>query len=113
VKKMLYTLAGHRSQMIIWRMHIACWILKDIKTHTGCVILIAFLLQQSLRESTRMLGYAYIACLVRYKYGTNTVKLSDTRTEASLGLCIHSNEHSCNTKMLYLIPATGFEMYKN
>jgi hypothetical protein len=36
-----------RPQMIIWRMRIACWIPT---AHTGCVILIAFQLQQWLQE---------------------------------------------------------------
>jgi hypothetical protein len=98
-----------RPQMIIWRMHIACWILKATKTHKGCAIPIDFPLQQSLRDSTRLLGYTYIACLVRYKHVSNSVKLSDTLTEASPGLCTHSNEHSCNTKMLFLIPATDLK----
>ena len=96
-KKMLYSFAGHKSQMIIWRMHIACWILKDIKTHTGCVTLNAFQLQQSLRESARMLCYAYIACLVRYKYVSNRVKLSDTWTEASL-VYVHTAMNTAVTR---------------
>jgi len=33
-------------QMTIWRMPFACWIPKGTNPHTGCVILIAFLLQQ-------------------------------------------------------------------
>jgi hypothetical protein len=43
-----------RPQMTIWRMSIACWIPKATNTHTGCVILIAFPLQQ-LHERASML----------------------------------------------------------
>ena len=98
--------------MIIWSMRIACWMLKATKTQTGCVILIAFPLQQSLRERVRILRYTYTACLVWHKYVSNSVKLPETLTEASLGLCTHSNEHSCNTKMLCLIPATDLKCIK-
>ena len=87
-------------------MHIACCKPKATNVHTDCVILIDFPLQQWLRERVSMLRYTYIACLVRYKYGSNSVKFSDTLTEAPFGLCTHSNEHSCNTEMLCLIPAT-------
>ena len=50
--------------MAIWRMRIACWIPKATNTHSGCVILIAFPLQQWLHEHVLMLRFTYIACLV-------------------------------------------------
>jgi hypothetical protein len=53
-----------RPQMTIWRMHITCWIPKATNTHTGCLMLIAFTLQQWLHERASMLRYTYIACLV-------------------------------------------------
>ena len=53
---------------IIRRMRIACWIPKATNTHTGCIILIAFPLQQWLYESTSMLRYTYAACLVIHIY---------------------------------------------
>jgi len=40
-----------RPQMTIWRMCIACWILKTTNIQTVCVILIVFPLYQWLRES--------------------------------------------------------------
>ena len=58
-----------RPQMTIRRMHIACWIPKATTTHTDCVILIAFSLQQCLRERASMLRYTYITCFVlRHSY---------------------------------------------
>ena len=42
-------------QMTIWRMRIACWIPKATNTHSEHVILIAFPLQQWLRERASML----------------------------------------------------------
>ena len=39
--------AGH---MTIWRMRIACWIIKATDIHSQYLILIAFQLQQWLRE---------------------------------------------------------------
>ena len=53
-----------RPEMTIWRLRIACWIPKATNTHAGCVILIAFPLQQWLHELATVLRYTYIACLV-------------------------------------------------
>jgi len=53
-----------RTQIVIWRMGIACWIPKATKTHSKYVILIAFPLQQLSHKRASMLGYTYIACLV-------------------------------------------------
>jgi hypothetical protein len=49
---------------IIWRMRIACWITKATETHTGFVILIAFLLKQWLHERVSVLWYMYLVCFV-------------------------------------------------
>jgi len=43
--------------MAMWRMRIACWLPKATNTHSGCVILIAFPLQQWLQEHAAMLRY--------------------------------------------------------
>jgi hypothetical protein len=52
--------------MIIRRMRVAPWIPKATNAHTGCVILIASLLQQWLHERTLILRYTCIACLVLF-----------------------------------------------
>ena len=57
-----------RLQMTVWRMRIACWIPKTTNTHSEYVILIAFPLQQWLRERASMLGYTYIACLLIFRH---------------------------------------------
>ena len=46
-----------KPQMTMWRMHIARWIPKATNTHTGCVIVIAFPLQQWLHERASLLRY--------------------------------------------------------
>jgi len=43
---------------------IVCWIPKASNIHIGCVILIAFPLQQWLHERASVLRYTYIVCLV-------------------------------------------------
>ena len=58
------TVERGRPQMTIWLMRIACWIPKATNTHTGCVILIAFPLQQLLHEFASLLRHTYIACIV-------------------------------------------------
>ena len=55
-----------RAPMTIWRKRIACWVPKATNTHSDCVILIAFPLQQWLHERASLLRYTYIACLVDY-----------------------------------------------
>jgi len=47
-------------QMTIWRMRIAYWIPKTKNTHSECVILVAFPLQQWLHERVSMSRYTYI-----------------------------------------------------
>jgi len=55
------TVKTDKPQMPIWRMRIACWIPKVTNTHSEDVILVAFLLQQSLHERTAVLPYTYTA----------------------------------------------------
>jgi len=53
-----------RPQMAVRRMRITCCIPKATNTHSECVILIAFPLQQWLHERASILRSTYIACLV-------------------------------------------------
>ena len=61
------TVQPDRPQMTTWRMRIACWKPRATNTHTVCVTLIAFPLQQWLHERASMLCYTYIASLVNNK----------------------------------------------
>jgi hypothetical protein len=62
-----------RPQTAIWRMGIACLIPRAINTHTDCVIIIVFPLQQWLHESASVLRYTYIACFVTLRVLLNAV----------------------------------------
>ena len=53
-----------RSQMAIWRMRIAWWILKATDTHLACVIFMGFPMQHCLHERASMFRYTYIDWLV-------------------------------------------------
>jgi len=53
--------------MTIWRMRIVCCIPKATNTQSGCVILIAFPLQQWLYGPASMLRYTYIAYLLNVR----------------------------------------------
>jgi hypothetical protein len=55
---------NQRGYVVIWCMHIVCWVTKATNTHSDCVIFIAFPLQQWLHEHASMLHHTYIACLV-------------------------------------------------
>jgi hypothetical protein len=46
--------------MTIWHMVIAWWVPEATNTHSGCEILIAFLLQIQLHERASMPRYTYI-----------------------------------------------------
>jgi hypothetical protein len=50
--------------MTIWRMSIACWIPKATDTHSEYVKLIAFPLQQWLKDRASVLRYTDTGCLV-------------------------------------------------
>jgi hypothetical protein len=54
------------DDIIIWRMRIACWILKATNIHSEYVILIAFPLQELLYERALMLRYMFIAHILHY-----------------------------------------------
>ena len=45
-------------------MRCACWVTRAADTHLEYVILLAFPLQQWLRERASVLRYTYLACLV-------------------------------------------------
>ena len=49
-----------RPQMAIWRMRIACWILKATRTHSEYVIRIAFPLQNYLHELASVIRHTCI-----------------------------------------------------
>jgi hypothetical protein len=70
-----------RSQTTIWPMRIACWIPKATYTHTGCVMLIAFPLQQWLHERASMLRYTYVACLVSRRNFISVAVIMSHRSE--------------------------------
>ena len=61
---MWYVRTGHRRQ---YKMaHVLCMLdNEDYKTHSECVILIAFPHQQWLRERASTLRNMFVACLVR------------------------------------------------
>jgi len=63
VERMLYSGADHRWQYK-WQMHFASWIPKATNTHSGCVKLIAFPMQEWLHEWASKLHYTHTACLV-------------------------------------------------
>jgi len=50
----------------IRRMRTAFWVNKDTHTHTECVTLIAFPLQQLLYERTSLLRHIYVFSLVQH-----------------------------------------------
>jgi len=61
-----YMVEPDRPQMrhVMRRMRFACWITKATDTHSQYNIFIAFPRQKLLHESTSVLRYMYIACLV-------------------------------------------------
>jgi len=66
---------SYSPPITIWCMHIACWIHKATNTHSECVILIAFPLQEWLHLCTLVLRYMYIACLVMLDQNPHLVRV--------------------------------------
>ena len=54
------TVKQDRPHMTMWRLSIACWILKTTNTHSEHVTLTAFPLQQWLGERASILFYTYV-----------------------------------------------------
>jgi len=48
--------------MTIWCMRIACWVPKTTNTHSGCVMLIAFPVQQWLHKCASVLYIHRLSC---------------------------------------------------
>jgi hypothetical protein len=69
---------------IIWRMRIACWMPKATNTHSEYAILIAFPLQQWLRERGRMLRHTHCACTVAYPPSIETIADAELRRVCAL-----------------------------
>ena len=57
-----------RPHMTIWRVRIACYILKTTNAHSEYVARIVFPLQRWLHERASMLRYTYIARLVQFYF---------------------------------------------
>jgi hypothetical protein len=53
-------------QVTLWRMRIACWILKSTNTCSECVDPYCFPLQPCLRKSASLLWWVYVVCLVYF-----------------------------------------------
>jgi hypothetical protein len=57
---------------VMRRMRVACWITNATNTHSECVIIIAFPVQQWIRERPSMLRHIYTAFLVT-SYGKTII----------------------------------------
>jgi hypothetical protein len=91
-----------RPQRTEWRMRIAYWIPESTNTHTECVILIVFPLQQWLHESAAMLRYKYIADVV-----INCVPNSDLCDSQLRYIVFHMTQFgsfSCHLCDAYMLP---------
>jgi hypothetical protein len=87
-------------------IRIACCIPKATDTHTECVILVAFPLQQWLHERASMLRYTYIACLVTASFKrlkseihANRLKNSVPNSQKHITSSCHIwRPHNCNVE---------------
>ena len=76
-----------RPQMTIFCTRIACWISKSTNTHSEYVILIAFPLQQWLREQANMSRFTYIARHAASHFAQQKAKFLCIRHFSSYVLC--------------------------
>jgi hypothetical protein len=95
------TVEPDRLQMTIWRMCIACWIIKATNTHSEYVARIAFPRQQRLHERTPMLRYivhylpCYVATLSKIRRRGNTFT-------KKINAYFHDNQCICDIKNTWL-----------
>jgi len=121
---------GRNTYDNIWRVRIACSIPKATNTHSGCVILIAFPLQQWLQERTSILSYTYIALLrfsVKYldPLETSGKYLTPCYTIQSSTFCPHTRycvflrfaqqpaniDYTCNmNRLVFTMESTAFSV---
>jgi len=93
--------------MTVWRMHIACWIPVATNTHTECVLLIAFPLQQWLHERASLLRYKYMACLVISFVPPTLLPKSDLCDSQLSYIVLHMAQFgslSCHLCDAYMLP---------
>jgi len=83
--------------MIIWHMGIACWIPKATDAYSGCVILIAFPLQQWLHKRTSVLHYTHNACLV-YTLVSRHFEILELLISIAFFLRVHFFKHPMPNK---------------
>jgi hypothetical protein len=81
-----------RSQMAVWRMGIACSILKAPKTYSEHVKLTASALQRWLHEHSLMLGYIYIYIYTAWLVGLSNANVRNSRLFSNYWLNKVSNE---------------------
>jgi hypothetical protein len=94
--KILYNRAGHRWQ------YGACWITKAKNTHAEYVILTAFPLKPRLHESSSMLPYTYIACLVNRCLSQINKKLTHTLLSATTNINRQQCDDLCTPRNKFL-----------
>jgi len=63
-----------RSQMTIWRTHIACWVRMATHTHSQYAMLIAFSTATTVACTRLSVTLRYIACIVFYYHVTVVIK---------------------------------------
>ena len=67
-------------QTKIWRMRIACWIIKAINTHPEYIIVIAFSLRQWLHKGASILRFTFFACLVfKFEFMSTICSIAQTK----------------------------------
>ena len=76
-----------RPRITVWRMCFTCWTDKVTNTQSEYVALIAFPLQHWLLESTSMLRYTYIVCLVN----TAVARVIDVQETCQAHKCREGN----------------------
>jgi hypothetical protein len=78
-----------RPQMMIWRMHIACWIPKATNINSEYVIPITFPLQQRLRERAPTLRCRNLATVLPVTVGPVAVGITNGYGLDGLGIESH------------------------
>ena len=100
-----------RPHLTVWRMRCSCWKTKATNTHSEHVIIIAFPLQQRLRERAAMLRYTHIARrgTVRQPYRTAVPQYYNVILQ-HLPLCYNYLQYSVHAVQVCSLEAIGYSV---
>jgi len=97
-----------RSQITIWRTHIACWITKTTNTHSQCVIIIVFHCKSSFKNAPQYYVDTQVACLVWVYFDADQINRNNAGCFLTIQSFIYGKGNGITiTCLLYFMKCCG------